>query len=138
MKLAAVQRLRHRLLGIAAGVSNQMRRRSFFKMMAGTAAAAAMPAVARRGLARGATPGFDRITQSYAEFCGTPEKRRAFHTLRGKTIAKERLSESSWRPTEWGHPPALPVPGGSWDGVPMVPPITGLAGQGPFEPTWDS
>src|SRR5512146_1885963 len=120
------------------GVSNRMRRRSFFKMMAGTAAAAALPAAARRGLANGAASAFDRIRQTYAQFCATPERQRVFYTLRDNAIARERLTESSWRPTEWGHPPALPVPAGSWDGVPMAPPITGLAGQGPFEPTWDS
>ena len=29
-------------------------------------------------------------------------------------------------------------PGGSWDGVPMESPIAGLAGDGPYKPTWDS
>jgi alpha-L-fucosidase len=115
-----------------------MRRRSFFKMVAGTAATAALPGAARRGLAGGAPPPFDRLGSSYARFCATPQRQRVFYALRGKAIVSERLRESSWRPTEWGHPPALPVPGGSWDGVPMVPPVAGLAGQGPFQPTWDS
>jgi alpha-L-fucosidase len=115
-----------------------MRRRSFFKMMAGTAAAAALPVAARRALAAGAGSGFDRITRSYARFCAAPQRQRVFYALHGKSVAAERLNEASWRPTEWGHPPPLPVPGGSWDGVPLVPPVAGLAGQGPFEPTWDS
>ena len=113
-----------------------MRRRSFFKIMAGTAATGALPGRALRALAAGVAPAFNRLEESYARFCATPE--RAFYALRGTRIARERLHESTWRPTEWGQPPGLPVPGGSWDGVPMVPPIAGLAGEGPFEPTWDS
>ena len=35
-------------------------------------------------------------------------------------------------------PPALPLPGGSWNGVPMESPIRGLHGSGPYRPTWDS
>ncbi len=50
----------------------------------------------------------------------------------------ERLRESSWQPTEWGQPPQLPVPAGSWDGVSMRAPVAGLAGMGRFEPRWDS
>jgi alpha-L-fucosidase len=114
-----------------------MRRRSFFKVMAG-AAAAALPMLPRRALAGSALRGCNDLEQSYARFCATPETQRAFHALHGARLARERLVESSWRPTEWGHPPALPVPGGSWDGVPMVPPVAGLAGQGPYQPTWDS
>ncbi|MGH8201672.1 MAG: alpha-L-fucosidase [Steroidobacteraceae bacterium] len=115
-----------------------MRRRGFFKIMAGTAAAAALPSAARRALASGAVPDFNRVEQTYARFCATPEMRRAFYALHGGRVAPERLRESSWQPTEWGHPPELPVSGGSWDGVPMVAPIPGLAGQGHFEATWDS
>ncbi len=114
-----------------------MRRRSFFKMLAGSAAAA-LPTGASRGFAAGLASAADRIGRTYARFCATPEMRRVFHALRGKRIVTERLSESSWQPTGWGDPPALPVPGGSWDGVPMIPPVAGLAGQGPYEPTWDS
>jgi len=79
--------------------------------MTGTAAAAALPSGARRALAHGTLPAFDRIDQTYARFCATPERRRTFYALRGKAIAAERLNEASWRPTEWGDPPALPVPG---------------------------
>ena len=115
-----------------------MRRRRFFKMMAGTAAAAALPIVRTRALADDAASAFSRLGRPYAGFCATPEMERTFYALHGARIARERLRESGWRPTEWGHPPDLPVPGGSWDGVPMAPPIAGLAGQGPFQPTWDS
>ncbi|MDE2495020.1 MAG: alpha-L-fucosidase, partial [Alphaproteobacteria bacterium] len=34
--------------------------------------------------------------------------------------------------------PELPVPGGSWDGVPMEAPMSGLAGDGPYKANWDS
>ncbi|HEV2440877.1 MAG TPA: alpha-L-fucosidase, partial [Steroidobacteraceae bacterium] len=115
-----------------------MRRRSFFKIMAGTAAAATLPRVMHRALASGATSAFNRLERTYARFCATPEARREFYALHGTRITGEQLREAGWRPTEWGDPPELPVPGGSWDGVPMVSPIAGLAGQGPFEPTWDS
>ena len=75
-----------------------MRRRSFFKMMAGTAAAAALPVGAGRALAHGAASAFGRIGQTYARFCATPEMQRVFHALRGKAITKERpLSERAIR-----------------------------------------
>ncbi|HEY7887152.1 MAG TPA: alpha-L-fucosidase [Steroidobacteraceae bacterium] len=115
-----------------------IRRRSFFKIMAGTAATAALPDMAHRALAGGALPAFNRLEQTYARFCGTPQMRRDFYALHGASIARERLRESSWRASEWGQPPELPVPGGSWDGVPMVPPIADLTGNGPYRPTWDS
>jgi alpha-L-fucosidase len=115
-----------------------MRRRSFFRIVAGTAATAALPGMARRALAGGVAPAFDRLTRSYARFCAAPRMQREFYALHGASITPERLRESSWRPTEWGQPPELPVPGGSWDGVPMAPPVADLAGKGPYQPTWDS
>jgi alpha-L-fucosidase len=106
--------------------------------VAGTAATAALPGMARRALAGGVPPAFDRLTRSYARFCAAPQMQREFYALHGASITPERLRESSWRPTEWGQPPELPVPGGSWDGVPMAPPVADLAGKGPYQPTWDS
>ena len=53
-------------------------------------------------------------------------------------IVSEKLNDADWKPTDWGEPPALPIPGGSWDGVPMDSPIPNLAGDGPYQPTWDS
>ncbi|HVX56553.1 MAG TPA: alpha-L-fucosidase, partial [Candidatus Saccharimonadales bacterium] len=35
-------------------------------------------------------------------------------------------------------PPKLPGVADSWDGVPMQSPLPGLAGTGPYAPTWDS
>jgi alpha-L-fucosidase len=127
-----------------------MRRRDFCKMIAATAAATAMPSVA--GAAEQAPPpageetaaltsvpsGFDTLTEDYAKFCATPADQRVFYALKSGKFVKERLNEATWSPTGWGDPPKLPVPGGSWDGVPMESPIAGLSGDGPYKPTWDS
>jgi len=96
-----------------------------------------MPSV---GLVSKAEPsgGFDKYTEDYAAFCATPEQARVFYALEGGKIISEKLEESNWKPTGWGENPKLPVPGGSWDGVPMDSPIPGLAGEGPYKPTWDS
>ncbi len=88
--------------------------------------------------AAGEAAGFGAVTQDYAQFCATPASERVFYALEGGQIVREKLDEASWKPTEWGEPPALPIPGGSWDGVPMDSPIPGLAGEGPYKPTWDS
>ena len=131
-----------------------MRRRDFCRMIAATAAATAVPeaalgaasattgepagAIAQAGDAGVAAPGFDQLTQDYAQFCATPQDQRTFFALVDGKIVSEKLDESDWKPTEWGDPPALPVEGGSWDGVPMVAPIANLSGDGPYQPTWDS
>jgi len=82
--------------------------------------------------------GFDQLTEDYASFCATPAMQRVFYALNGAKIVKEKLDPAAWHPTEWGKPPELPVPGGSWDGVPMDSPIPDLAGQGSYKATWDS
>ena len=123
-----------------------MQRREFCKLMAAAAAATAIPATAMGQSASaaessvsGAVPaGFNQLTQTYAEFCATPAAQRVFYALVGGKIVQQNLDEASWKPTGWGNPPALPVPGGSWDGVPMIAPVSGLNGEGPYEPTWDS
>jgi alpha-L-fucosidase len=131
-----------------------MQRREFCKLIGATVATAAMasvPAAAEAGEATeqtaaetapasavAAPEGFDTFTEDYAAFCATPADRRVFYALRDGKFVKETLDEASWKPTAWGEPPELPVPGGSWDGVPMVSPIAGLGGDGPYQPTWDS
>jgi len=124
-----------------------MRRRDFCKLAAAAAAATAVPEAVRLsgqtlpGAADAGAPsaeGFDTVTQDYAQFCATPAGSRVFYALVGGKIVSEKLDETTWDPTEWGDSPALPVPGGSWDGVPMVSPIPDLAGTGPYEPTWES
>jgi alpha-L-fucosidase len=86
----------------------------------------------------GAPPAFGQYTQDYAAFCAEPTEARVFYALRGGRIVAEHLDPTHWRPTGWGNPPPLPIPGGSHDGVPMISPIPGLAGDGPYQPTWDS
>jgi alpha-L-fucosidase len=113
-----------------------MRRRTFCKLLAGSAGAAALPF--KTGIARASpAPGFNRLDRTYAEFCATPESERIFYALRGNDIVPVRLGEAKWEPSSWGSP-ALPIPGGSWDGVPMDAPVGGLAGDGPFRATWES
>ena len=129
-----------------------MRRREFVKLMAAAAASTAVPTLAQPGSALAQTtepappevpplsaaPGFDQLTMDYAQFCATPASERIFYALVDGRIVAEKLDESSWTPTGWGDPPALPVAGGSWDGVPLVSPVPNLAGDGPYQPTWES
>jgi len=81
---------------------------------------------------------FQTPAQNYADFCATPAGKRTFFALRNGKIVKEKLDEATWAPAGWGQPPSLPVPGGSWDGVPLQSPYPDLAGSGPYKPTWDS
>ena len=111
-----------------------MQRRHFFQLMA----AAALNGGGWSQSAAGKSAAWDRPSEDYAAFCATPEARRFFYALKNGQIARERLEPAGWRPTGWGHPPALPVPGGSWDGVPMRAPIAGLAGRGPYRGNWNS
>ena len=117
-----------------------MLRRDFCKLMGATAAAAALPVSAQSSGDTGspAANGFDTFTEDYAKFCATPADQRVFYALQNGKFVKEKLNEQSWSPTGWGKPPELPVPGGSWDGVPMDSPIADLSGSGPYKPTWDS
>ncbi len=125
-----------------------MKRRKFFHVLGGFAAGSAFwPLSGRRSLAAssssalpaaGVAKGFDHYTEDYAQFCATPANERAFYALRDGRIVSEKLDNQDWKPTGWGDPPALPVPGGSHDGVPMISPIPDLAGKGPYKPTWDS
>ena len=113
-----------------------MKRREFCKLMTAAAAARAIPAV---GQSKASTPaGFNTLRQSYAEFCSTPAEQRVFYALVDGRIVEEKLNQANWEPTAWGNPPKLPIPGGSWDGVPMDAPVAGLSGDGPYKGTWDS
>lgn len=117
-----------------------MQRREFCKLLAAAAAATAAPAMGQSGGASQspAFQAFDSLTEDYAAFCATPEAERIFYALANGEFVKEKLDEKTWKPTAWGNPPSLPIPGGSWDGVPMDSPIAGLSGQGPYQPTWNS
>lgn len=114
-----------------------MKRRNFCKMLAGSAASAAFPIPPALARAVSAS-GFGRLTEDYARFCATPAAKRLFYALQGGKIAVERLVESQWKPSGFEEPHELPIPGASWDGVPMEAPVSGLAGEGPYKPTWDS
>ncbi|NNM84260.1 MAG: alpha-L-fucosidase [Phycisphaerales bacterium] len=121
-----------------------MKRREFCKVLAGAAAAAVTATTLKPHELRAATatgsiaPGFGDPGESYAQFCNTPELDRTFYELKGKNIVAEKLNEKTWQPSGWGSPPALPIPGGSWDGVPLRSPIPNLHGQGPYKPAYDS
>jgi alpha-L-fucosidase len=108
--------------------------------VAAAAAATAVPVAAQSSDAAQAagTTGFNILTDDYAKFCATPAGQRMFYALEAGRIAGQRLNEKNWQSSGWGEAPVLPVPGGSWDGVPMDSPISGLGGDGPYKPTWDS
>jgi alpha-L-fucosidase len=117
-----------------------VQRRDFCKLMAITAAARAVPAIgqAAQGSSQDVPAGFNEYTQDYARFCALPPNKRVFYALRDGKIVQQKLNDAMWKATAWGSPEALPVPGGSWDGVPMESPIADLSGRGPYKPTWDS
>ena len=111
-----------------------MQRREFCKLIAAAAAVEAIPGKGQS--TAGAPSGFNRLRQTYKEFCATPEGQRIFYALVDGRIVEKKLNDADWEPTAWGDPPELP--GGSWDGVPMQAPVEGLNGEGPFHATWDS
>lgn len=117
-----------------------MQRREFCKLIAAAAAATAVPAKGQTNDAAqpAAFQALDTYTEDYAKFCATPADQRVFYALQGGKFVKEKFDEKNWKPAGWGDPPSLPVPGGSWDGVPMDSPIPNLSGEGPYKPTWDS
>ncbi len=111
-----------------------MQRREFCKLIAAAAAARALPAQGQTDAS--APENFNRLHQTYEQFCATPENERVFYSLTNGKIVASRLDNAAWSPTEWGDPPELP--GGSWDGVPMQAPVEGLSGDGPYRPEWNS
>jgi alpha-L-fucosidase len=117
-----------------------MRRREFCKLMGSAGAAAALPFNFQKALAQGiAEPaGFNQLTQTYAQLCATPELERVFYALRGNAVVPEKLDEATWKEPGWGLPDKPPMPTGWWNGVPLQAPVPDLAGQGPFQPTWES
>src|SRR5580692_11315751 len=111
-----------------------MQRRDFCKLIAAAAAARAIPVKGQPAM--NAPAGFNKLHQTYEEFCATPANQRAFYALANGKIVETKLDDATWSPSGWGEPPELP--GGSWDGVPMQAPVDGLNGEGPYQATWDS
>ncbi len=114
-----------------------MERREFCKLIGAATAAKALPGFGQSDTSE-MPHGFNTLKRDYASFCATPANERVFYRLSGGKIVEEKLDQASWRPTAWGEPPDLPLPGGSWDGVPMNAPLPDLAGEGPYKPNWDS
>lgn len=117
-----------------------MQRRDFCRLLAVAAAAKAIPATGQSAQENASElpAGFNEYGQDYARFCALPPNKRTFYKLSNGKIVPAKLDNAAWKATAWGSPEALPVPGGSWDGVPMESPIADLSGRGPFKPTWDS
>ena len=112
-----------------------MRRREFCKILGASAAAMASAKVWPRSL-QGEAANPEEL--DYARFCALPESERTFSAVSGDKIVTIKLDPAAWKATSWGAPPKLPGIPDSWDGVPMQSPIAGLAGTGPYAPTWDS
>ena len=115
-----------------------MNRRQFCRI---AAAAAAMPRLARAADTQpsNVVPGFNKYTEDYAVFCARPERERVFYALENGQIISEKLTADNWNAESWVTvKPQLPIPGGSWQGVPLLSPLPGLEGSGPYQATWDS
>ncbi len=117
-----------------------MQRRNFCRSLAIAAASKALPGFGQSAReSQSVLPGgFGRYTLDYAQFCALPPEKRIFYRLSGERIVEAKAGDQTGKPTVWGEPGALPIPGGSWDGVPMESPIPNLAGEGPYKPAWDS
>ena len=118
-----------------------MKRREFCKLIAAAAATGAIRASGQSEAAAGASepPGFNTLHQTYAELCAMPADKRVFYALVDGKIVETKLDEANWKPSEGNEfTELLPISGGSWDGVPMDAPVTGLEGTGPYKATWDS
>ncbi len=84
-----------------------MQRREFCKLMA---AAAAAQCDSQHRPSRTSTPaGFNKLRQTYEEFCATPEKDRVFYALVDGKIVETKLNDADWSPTGWGQPPNCPA-----------------------------
>ena len=118
-----------------------MQRRDFCKLLAATAAATALPssASASTETSSGVPEHFNRLTQSYADFCALPPEKRVFYKISNGRIVETKLDESNWQQPAWNYNPTPQhSPVEMWDDVPLLSPIPDLAGNGPFKPTWDS
>ena len=117
-----------------------MRRREFCKLMAGTVAATAVPAAAQSNNAAKSPvfKSYNTYAEDYAKFCATPASERVFYGLENGRFVTKKLDEKTWTVCEEDELTKLPMPGGSWDSVPVECPFPNLSGSGPYEPTWES
>jgi alpha-L-fucosidase len=126
-----------------------MSRRSALRMIGGAAPALALQGAFSQSTSQANNPalqandlplnGFDTYTEDYAQFCATPADRRVFYALEDGRIVREKLDEKTWLPTRSPAKKNLPIAGGSWDDVPLKSPFPqGLAGDGPYQATWES
>jgi alpha-L-fucosidase len=130
-----------------------MKRRDFCRLAAAAATAMAIPTIAEESSGSSepmvdvaqlpAFKEFNSLHQDYAEFCATPAHERRFFAFENGQFFEEKLDDKAWEAGEFHEnvvkAASLPVPGGSWDGVPMTSTLpSDLAGEGPYRPTWDS
>lgn len=118
-----------------------MRRRDFCKLVAAAVASRAAPTSPRAaaGSRPGLPAGFNQYMHTYAEYCALPPEKRVFYKTSGNRIVETRLDPATWQPPAWNYNPApQSVAGGLWDDVPLTSPFPGLAGEGSYQPTWDS
>ena len=117
-----------------------MQRREFCKVIAGAAAATAVPALAQTNNAAQSPvfKSFNTYSQDYAKFCATPAGERVFYALENGQVVTKKLDEKTWTVCKEDELTKLPIPGGSWDSVPVNSPIPNLSGSGPYKPTWES
>ena len=123
-----------------------MRRREFCKIIAGAAAATVTATITKADETMLATgkgtiaPGYNQPDGTYADFCAIPELQRKYYAIKGNSIVAETLNEKTWHPAKWRNPqkPPVPVRGGAWNDVPMIGPLKGLHGDGPYKPSYTS
>ena len=118
-----------------------MQRREFCKLLAIEAASRAASSFGQAAQENESEmpSGFNRYNQDYAQFCALPPEKRVFYKVSGNKIVETTLGEATWQPPAWNYNPSpSPIAGGLWDDVPLTSPIPGLAGEGPYQPNWDS
>ena len=119
-----------------------MQRRDFCKLLAIAAASKAIPvsAQATADSSETAVPaGFNRYTQSYADFCALAPEKRVYYKVSENKIVETKLDPANWQTPAWNYNPSpQTIAGGLWDDVPLASPFQDLAGDGPYKPTWDS
>ena len=118
-----------------------MQRRDFCKLLTIAAASRAISSFGQPAQLTGSglPSGFNQYTQDYAQFCALPPGKRVFYQVRDNKIVEIMLDDATWQPPAFNYNPApSQVAGALWDDVPLNSPIPNLAGEGPYQPTWES